>query len=274
MGGSLFRPSLIILYFLFLTFLVCFSIPNLFSSFVLIWILVICFIVTITIHELGHVFFGLMCKLNFCFFAVGPFLIENVNGKVKIRENKNWIYFGGVAVMTPPCSHKPNKKSLVLFLIGGPFFSFLSSIISFALWKMIGLEIFLWFLIFNGLIFLATAIPMTKGEFNDGGALWLFIKNKKETERYLLKMSIIAEMFSSKRPKDWNKDILKQCKESIIEHPFENRSCYTFLFYYFCDLNGMEEGISHIKPLVNMPQTKENRLTMSFFNSLYFCINF
>lgn len=45
-----------------------------------------------------------------------------MQGKLKIRENKHWIYFGGVSFVTPTVeTFSKIKAKWGLFLFGGPF---------------------------------------------------------------------------------------------------------------------------------------------------------
>ena len=65
----------------------------------------------LAIHELGHVVFGLIGGLHFKFMTVGPITFQR-EGKVRIRENKLWMYFGGVAMLVPPSIETPNLSKM------------------------------------------------------------------------------------------------------------------------------------------------------------------
>ena len=65
-------------------------------------------LLVLAIHELGHVVFGLIGGLHFKFMTVGPITIQTEKGKLRIRENKLWAYFGGVATLVPPSIEAPN----------------------------------------------------------------------------------------------------------------------------------------------------------------------
>lgn len=73
-----------------------------------IWILFGIFLLVLAIHELGHAVLGLIGGLNFKFMTVGPITFQKEKGKVRIRENKLWMYFGGVVMLVPPTIETPN----------------------------------------------------------------------------------------------------------------------------------------------------------------------
>ena len=71
------------------------------------WAIVGISLLVLAIHELGHVVFGVIGGLTFKFMTVGPLLFKR-KGKLRIRENKLWAYFGGVATLVPPSIETPN----------------------------------------------------------------------------------------------------------------------------------------------------------------------
>ena len=72
------------------------------------WAIVGISLLVLAIHELGHVVFGVIGGLTFKFMTVGPITIQKEKGKLRIRANKLWAYFGGVATLVPPSIETPN----------------------------------------------------------------------------------------------------------------------------------------------------------------------
>lgn len=94
-----------------------------------IWALLGIFLAVVIIHELGHVVFGVIGGLTFKFMTVGPITVQKERGKVRIRENKLWAYFGGVAMLIPPSIVTPNlSKKWAWMTLGGPITSLLFGI--------------------------------------------------------------------------------------------------------------------------------------------------
>ena len=279
MQNIIYRPSILLLIIFFISLIVTKLFPSLASTIFDIWILGICLIIAIFLHELGHVIFALLCRFNFHFFTFGPFLIEKVQGKLRIRENKHWIYFGGVSFVTPTVAiFSTIKAKWGLFLLGGPFFSFIAFLVFFMIGKIYQNDFMLWCSILNIMIFIGTSFPITKGEANDGGKIFLLFKDREQAGLQILKFQILSEMLSSKRPMEWDKDLIEKCKEIIKEkNPLENHmiyTFYTFLFYYYFDIGHVEQVFSSIQPIINEPLTKENKFIKGNFNSLYILYKF
>lgn len=275
MQHIVYRPSILLLIIFFISFIVTKLFPSLASTVFDIWILCIGLIIAIFLHELGHVIFALLCRFNFHFLAFGPFLIEKGKGKLRIRENKYWLYFGGVSFVTPSVGTFSNiKAKLELFLLGGPLFSLIAFLVFFMIGKIYQNNFMLWCSILNIAIFIATSFPITKGEVNDGGNILLLFK-AREAGLQILKFQILGEMFSSKRPMEWDKKLIEKCKEIMKEkNPLENHMICTFLFYYYFDIGHVEQIFSSIQPIINEPLTKENKWIKGNFNSLYILCKF
>ena len=57
--------------------------------------------------------------------TVGPITVQKEKGKIRIRENKLWAYFGGVAMLVPPSIETPNlSKKWAWMTLGGPINEF------------------------------------------------------------------------------------------------------------------------------------------------------
>ena len=76
------------------------------------WAIVGISLLVLAIHELGHVVFGVIGGLTFKFMTVGPITIQKEKGKLRIRANKLWAYFGGVATLVPPSIETPNLSKM------------------------------------------------------------------------------------------------------------------------------------------------------------------
>jgi hypothetical protein len=267
------RPGLFLLMIFFISLLISNIFPSSAPVFDL-WILFLGLLISIFWHELGHTIFGVSAGLRFHFLAFGPFFIEKAQGKVKIRENKHWMYFGGVSFLTPaPHGFSKIKAKWGLYLFGGPFFSLIAFFGFFMIWKTAENDRMLWYAILNMAIFIATSFPIPKGEANDGGNLFLLFRDKDQT--YLLKIQVLSEMFGSKRPMDWDKGLIEQCKEIMKEkNALENPMINTFLFYHYFDAGKMEQILSILEPIVHGPPLRDKKWIKGSFNSLYILCKF
>ncbi|WP_044640831.1 M50 family metallopeptidase [Risungbinella massiliensis] len=244
-----------------------------------IWLMFMLWVVVVTIHELGHVLFGIYNGLNFQFFAVGPVLFQKEGNKIRILENKQWMYFGGVALLTPPFFDIPNlSKKWSIMTLGGPLTSLVAAILSYLLYISIDHEYILFFSILHIMIFFATAIPIkSKTSFNTDGAQFLILrKNNEEAKQHLNAILVVGELYSPKLPRDWEPTLVHKCK-SLIETEddiFKKVTPLMYLFYYVSDQEGMEKGVSYLEPIIQLSTTKENKLLFGFSHSSFILYKF
>ncbi len=136
----------------------------------IIFIVALIFIIVITlgIHELGHLLTGLLNGFKFNLFVIGPLGLRNENNKVKIYFNKDLSYYGGVAATTPKNINSENAKIFSRIVLAGPLTSFFWGIIcigfSFLLFGL-GKALLFFAGIISIAIFFATTIPTKTGVF-------------------------------------------------------------------------------------------------------------
>ncbi|MES5952383.1 M50 family metallopeptidase [Bacillus fungorum] len=237
-----------------------------------IWALFGIFLVVLAIHELGHVVFGLIGGLNFKFMTVGPITFQKEKGKVRIRENKLWMYFGGVVMLVPPSIETPNlSKKWAWMTLGGPITSLLFGITSGYIYMVSYYQYLLYFAVLHFVIFAATIVPI-KGTFlSDGMQFLILIKNDEKAKQHLYNIQVSSELFSYKRPKDWDKGLIELSEEKLKEDKSirDIMSGLMLVFYARADQEEMERAIPYIETIIQLPVTKENKYFVSSFHSWY-----
>lgn len=229
-------------------------------------------LLVVAIHELGHVIFGLMGGLKFKFMAVGPITVQNEKGKIRIRENKLWEYFGGVAMLVPPSIETPNlSKKWAWMTLGGPITSVLFGITSGYIYMVSYYQYLLYFSVLHFTIFAVTIVPI-KGTFlSDGMQFLILIKDDEGARGHLYNIQVSGELLSYKRPKDWDERLVEISEEKIKEDKSirEIMSGLMLVFYARADQEGMEKAIVHLEKIVQLPVTKENKYFVGSFHSWY-----
>ncbi|MBH0350671.1 hypothetical protein PDK24_04890 [Bacillus cereus] len=229
-------------------------------------------LLVLAIHELGHVVFGLIGGLNFKFMTVGPITFQKEKGKVRVRENKLWMYFGGVAMLVPPSIETPNlSKKWAWLTLGGPITSLLFGITSGYIYMVSYYQYLLYFSVLHFVIFAATIIPI-KGTFlSDGMQFLILIKDDEKAKQHLYNIQVSSELFSYKRPKDWDERLIELSEEKLKEDKSIRNimSGLMLVFLARADQEGMERAIPYIEPIVQLPVTKENKFFVSSFHSWY-----
>lgn len=118
------RPIIVILLAMAVSFLLCLLLPEWKPILTEIWMLLLIWFAVLFIHELGHVLFGILVNLRFQFLAVGPIFIQRVDGKLKVFENKEWMFFGGIVLFLPSSFDMQNlARKWVIMTAGGPLMS-------------------------------------------------------------------------------------------------------------------------------------------------------
>ncbi|KYQ00282.1 cytolysin immunity CylI domain protein [Bacillus cereus] len=236
------------------------------------WAIVGIALLVLAIHELGHVVVGLIGGLNFKFMTVGPITFQKEKRKVRIRENKLWAYFGGVAMLVPPSIETPNlSKKWAWMTLGGPITSLLFGITSGYIYMVSYYQYLLYFSVLHFVIFTATIVPI-KGTFlSDGMQFLILIKDDEKAKQHLYNIQVSSELFSYKRPKDWDERLIEISKEKLKEDKSirDIMSGLMLVFYARADQEGMERAIPYIEPIVQLPVTKENKFFVSSFHSWY-----
>ncbi|MCE5173037.1 M50 family metallopeptidase [Paenibacillus profundus] len=247
--------------------------PSWKADVLLAWKLAGVLLVVLFVHELGHVVFGSLTGMKLHFFTFGPFSITMKDGRLTFNENKQWLFFGGVASLIPYPWNTPDlKRKLLLYTVGGPVFSFLGAIIAFGCWRLTVQDWLSWLAILNLVIFFATAPPLPNGMFRtDGTIALLLLGNNGRAAEHLHLTQVTAEMMSGKRPKTWDTALVESCEARIRgEHDkMQSIGLYLFLFYYYSDKNGLLPSISYIEPIVREPVTQQNSVFKSSFHSSY-----
>ncbi|WP_270341065.1 M50 family metallopeptidase [Bacillus mobilis] len=237
-----------------------------------IWALVGIFLLVLAIHELGHVVFGLIGGLNFKFMTVGPITFQKEKGKVRIRENKLWMYFGGVAMLVPPSIVTPNlSKKWAWMTLGGPLTSFLFGMTFGYIYMVSYYQYLLYFSVFHFIIFAVTIVPIKGTLMSDGMQFLILIKDDEKAKQHLYNIQVSSELFSYKRPKDWDERLVEISEEKLKEDKSirDIMSGLMLVFYARADQKGMERAISYIEPIIQQPVTKENKFFVGSFHSWY-----
>ncbi|PHD62493.1 site-2 protease family protein [Bacillus wiedmannii] len=237
-----------------------------------IWALLGIFLLVVIIHELGHVIFGIIGGLTFKFMTVGPITVQKEKGKVRIRENKLWAYFGGVAMLIPPSIVTPNlSKKWAWMTLGGPITSLLFGITFGYIYMVSYYQSLLYFSVFHFVIFAVTIVPIKGTLMSDGMQFLILIKDDEKAKQHVYNIQVSSELFSYKRPKDWDKRLVELTEDKIKEHKSirEIMSGLMLVFLARSDQKGMERAIPYIEQVAQLPVTKENKYFVSSFHSWY-----
>ena len=222
-----------------------------------------CFLLVITIHELGHIIAGMLSGFRFEMLVIGPFgLKRNEDHKVIFYIEKNISMWGGMGATVPVNENKDNLDKFANVIIGGPLLSLLFGIAM------------IWLFIYNSHSFLlllgamaigisiATLIPSRFGGFYSDGGRWLRIKrNGKDA---MVEKAIFNFVQSGSVNGNYSKLIIEDTRLLIEDSDYRNQYLgHYFAYHYFKDnkdfknadeeLNSMAEPKAHVsKSFVKM----------------------
>ena len=222
---------------------------------------------TIFIHELGHVVFGILAGYRFHYMTIGPLTIEK-NDKLKIVPNHNWTMFGGVASCSPINTDSELKKKHLLYAAGGPIFSLGVALLSLVLWLLTDASILTSAIIFNAAIFIATAVPtrMSGGLYSDGYIWLMLLRGGKNADQYVATLLLAKELMSPKKPLEWSKSFIEEAK-GIAPSADNFLAAYT-VFYYELMANGFELASQAIDDYKTIPITNKNKLLLQLITQV------
>jgi hypothetical protein len=218
----------------------------------------------IALHEMGHVLFGKLSGFSFVFFVVGPFSIEKTSKGIRVKENKHWLFFGGVAMMTPPAKMKKENilKKWTMFVAGGPFLSLLLAIIGFILFKQFSLEFLLYCSIMNAAILLATIVPFKTSMKTDGYVLLSLLRNNHDSLQLVDELLIMKELISNKKPVEWNPEYIKIAKQKSTS--IDHLQFASLIYYYEIEKNGFQAAYNAMADYYAIPVTSKNKFQLGF----------
>lgn len=221
---------------------------------------------TLFIHELGHVLFGIWSGYKFNFLTVGPLTIEKTE-RLHMKPNDSWFLFGGVASCSPLSSDLTTiANQHKRFVAGGPLFSIVATIISLTLGLSMDIKFITYFGIFNFLIFLVTIFPYQGSIKSDGRVLLELSKKGKETEEFLISLLLLKEMNSPIHPTNWSEDLIEQAK--TLQPTVDNVLVGYILFYYTLINEDYKSASELIEPFKQLPITKQNKYALQFITHI------
>lgn len=215
------------------------------------------FLVTLALHELGHVIGGLLVGFEFRMYTVGPFMIEREAGKLNFKWNKNLNTFGGLALCLP-LNDRDLARRFTVFVAGGPLGSLVWALAAWGLWSALSVpdlpgfwlhvaDMFLFLsILFSGFIFLTTIFPMHSGGFySDGARIGQFLRKGPDADLQITLLTASAWSLSGTRPRDIDPNLLLKGLEIPTDSPFKGYF-HGFLHYIYLDRGDWERAEYHL----------------------------
>lgn len=185
-------------------------------------------LLSLAIHEVGHVLAGLGVGFEFRMISVGPFMLQKEDKKIRFRWNTQLNVAGGLALCLPK-NEKNLRTNFIKFIAGGPLASLFFALLSFCIYyffykhssAFIMRNFWLFSCLMSGLTFVTTALPMhSKGFFSDGARIFNLLKGGDNATIDLLILTTTIASSSGIRPRDLNMEPVLKILNTNPSHPF------------------------------------------------------
>ena len=140
------------------------------------------YVISCTVHELGHILMGIKEGFKFYLLVVGPFGFKrDENDKIVFYIEKDVTLWGGLGATLPTNDDADNYRKFGRVLLAGPFASIIFGLIWLPL-AIITKNIFLILLSAMSLaIGIVCLLPLRNGAFYTDGGRWLRMHKKEKT---------------------------------------------------------------------------------------------
>jgi hypothetical protein len=222
------------------------------------------YLVTIAIHEAGHVAGGLIAGFRTLLFIVGPFRLERTGERFRAGLNRSVLLAGGLAGMTPVGLHDLRRRTLVM-IAGGPLVSLMAGAQLLAIYVALapllmrpGAGFILHFMavvlvlvgVFSLVIGLATLVPAKSGGFySDGARILRLLRATDETEREVALLALTGLTMAGTRPRDWDAGLVESSAGIRDGGPFEVTG-RQFAYAHALDRGDIDAARAHLDAAV------------------------
>lgn len=146
-------------------------------------IALLCYYISAIIHELGHIFVGVLQGFKFFLLVVGPIGFKrNENDRIVIYLEKNPALWGGVGGVLPSDEKIDNFDKFGRVLLGGPIVSIIFGLLFLPMAISTKMMFFLLLSMMPIGMGIACLIPMRNGAFHSDGGRWIRMK-KADTRK-------------------------------------------------------------------------------------------
>jgi hypothetical protein len=205
----------------------------------------------IAVHELGHLAGGLIARMRFLFYVVGPFRVERGDhDRLRVTLNRDVVFAGGAVAMIPTGTHDL-KRRMLLLVAGGPLASLLLALLTFAfghpLIHVVG--------IISLFIFIVTIIPMQSGGMmTDGKRMVRMMGKGPAAESEAALMALVSAWASGTEPREWPRDLVDRAVTAAAES-IEQYNAHVFAYFHFLDAGDVDTARIHAMGALELADT-------------------
>ncbi|MEJ2748103.1 MAG: hypothetical protein P8183_09380, partial [Anaerolineae bacterium] len=234
---------------------------------------ILIFLLTTAVHELGHLLAGKLVGLRLHLLIIGPLRVVRENGRLRVSLQKSVAIFNGMTKSLPEDARNLPHR-LLAYTLGGPLASLLQAVLAAALFVRWAADVHFtnnnaWVVesaaitaVYAAIIFLS-AIKPTRYQSElpaDGGRIISLLYASPEAARWCALVALSGADVRGQRPRDWDESLIQQALTGY-DHTHDGQLA-RFLTYFWALDNGriaeanrwLEEAIAiHPTRLANIP---------------------
>ncbi len=177
------------------------------------------YIISIPIHELGHLVFGLISGCRFSSFRLLSFVWYKENGQLLFKKSGNRFMLGQ-CLMSPPADEADFR--FVLYNLGGGLFNLLTVAILIGIAVLTGGLSLVWIagITASAVTGLMNLIPMTIQVPNDGMNVMKALQSPEARHGLYIMMFVNEEMMNGKRFRDYDEQFFTLPAQANLRNHF------------------------------------------------------
>lgn len=199
---------------------------------------IVCYLIAGVVHELGHIFAGVVQGFKFYLLVVGPFgLKRNENDKIVFYIEGNTAYWGGVGGTFPPNDNSDNFDKFAKVLLFGPLTSIMFGLLMLPIAIATDMLFFVLLCAMPIGMGVVSLIPLKTGAFYSDGGRWMRMRNETTRRVELALWNIVQRAGLNQKYIDIDLDdinILISDKEQSTKY-----MGHYFLYLHYKDRNDL-----------------------------------
>ena len=188
--------------------------------FIFLIVYIVFYVISIPIHELGHLVLGLISGCRFSSFRLLSFVWYKENGRIRLKKSSNRFMLGQ-CLMAPPASEA--DFHFVLYNLGGGLFNLLTValLIGIAVLEGGASPVLIAGITASAVTGLMNLIPMTIQAPNDGMNVIKALQSPEARHGLYIMMLVNDEMMDGKRFRDYDEPFFALSKQADLRNYFE-----------------------------------------------------
>jgi Peptidase family M50 len=204
------------------------------------------FLVSVLLHEVGHLVAGLQVGFDFRVIVAGPLMLSRESKGYRFRLLPSRTFGGGFTAMNP-MQPEDLRRRFTIFVAGGPLVTFILLLASWLMpWGIIPATL----LLANLLIAASSWIPyVTKGQPTDAKMIQLLQREGAPSDRLAAILYLMAVDANGVRPRDWPQGLMQKLTAHSEDTAYRSAG-FLYRYLYVRDAGDVSEAAAALEALL------------------------